>query len=162
MCSYLTSTTRSGRSGTNDRSLVAFHAAHRARQPLPLVRLGARPLLPRVLVAVAEQQRLQLADQLGPPRRGECTDHPDVLQLAVGVEPEQQRADQRLVVGRGLVPPKAGEHAVGGALVLDLEHHPLVLLVDAVERLGDHAVEAGALELGEPALRLVRSRSWRA
>jgi hypothetical protein len=48
------------------------------------------------------------------------------------------------------VHPVAGDDAVGGAHVLDLEHHPLVRLVRQVERLGDDAVESGALELVEP------------
>jgi hypothetical protein len=44
--------------------------------------------------------------------------------------------------------------------VLDLEHRALVGGVRAVERLGDHAVEAGALEDGEPlrAGRVARDR----
>ena len=58
----------------------------------------------------------------------------------------------------GLVHPVPGHHAVRGALVLDLEHHPLVRLVGDRQRLGDHPVEAGALELVEPALRGRRDR----
>ena len=46
---------------------------------------------------------------------------PDVLQVTVVVvEAEQQRPHD----SAGLVPPVAGDHAVGGALVLDLEHRP--------------------------------------
>ena len=66
------------------------------------------------------------------------------------VEPEQQRADR---VRTRLVHPVAGDHAVGGPRVLDLEHDALVGLVGDRQRLGDHSVEAGALELGEPSLR---------
>ena len=62
----------------------------------------------------------------------------------VVVQPEQQRADR---VRPALVHPVAGDDAVGGPLVLDLEHHPLVGLVGAVERLGDDPVQPGALEL---------------
>jgi hypothetical protein len=49
-----------------------------------------------------------------------------------------------------LVPAEAGDDAVGGALVLDLEHQALVGDVGEVAALGDHPVEAGALEAGEP------------
>ena len=63
---------------------------------------------------------------------------------AVVVQAEQQRADR---VRAGLVHAVAGDHAVGGALVLDLAHHPLVRLVAQVQRLGDQPVEPGALEL---------------
>ena len=66
----------------------------------------------------------------------------------VVVEPEQQRADERVLAA--LVPAEAGDHAVGGALVLDLQHHALARRVG--ERLGlrHHAVEAGAFEPLEP------------
>ncbi len=74
--------------------------------------------------------------------RGECA--------VVLVEPEQQRADR--VVAR-LVHAVAGDDAVGGPLVLDLEHDALVRLIGDRQRLGDHPVEPGALELVEPALR---------
>ena len=47
--------------------------------------------------------------------------------------PEQQRPDVR--PGPVLVPPEPGHHAVGGALVLDLEHRPLARLVGASRRL---------------------------
>ena len=49
----------------------------------------------------------------------------------VAVEPEQQRADR---VGSALVHPVARDDAVGGALVLELEHQALVGLVGDVER----------------------------
>jgi len=48
------------------------------------------------------------------------------------------------------VQPVAGDHAVGGAGVLDLEPGPPVRLVDPVQELGDHAVQAGALEARKP------------
>ena len=55
----------------------------------------------------------------------------------------------------------ARHHHVGGALVLDLEHRACVRLVRRTQRLRDHPVEAGALELLEPALCLagVRGRA---
>ena len=109
------------------------------RRPVPRVALERR------------DQRLQLVEQLLAPRHRERADHADRGQRAVVVvQAEQQRTDR---VRPALVHPVAGDHAVGGALVLDLEHHPLVRLVGAVERLGDDAVQPGALELGEPALR---------
>ena len=57
------------------------------------------------------------------------------------------------VPGSVLVPAEPGDHAVGGALVLDLEHRPLAGLVDAVESLGHDAIEAGTLEPVEPVRR---------
>ena len=114
------------------------------------------PPAPRVVGDVADQ-RLELLPQLGAPRRREAGRDPDVLELAVVVvQPEQQRADQRLLGRGGLVLAVAGEHDVGGALVLDLEHGALVGLVRRPERLGDDTVEPGALELLEPPLGLGR------
>ena len=66
------------------------------------------------------------------------------------------------VPGPVLVPAEAGDGAVGGALVLDLDHRPLAGLVRAIEPLGDDAVEAGALEPVEPVQAPVRDRSSRA
>jgi hypothetical protein len=51
------------------------------------------------------------------------------------------------------VDPVAGEHAVGGPHVLDLRHHALVGHVGLLARLGDDAVEPGALEAHEPLAR---------
>jgi hypothetical protein len=48
------------------------------------------------------------------------------------------------------VPAEAGDDAVGRPGVLDLEHRPLARLVDAGGGFGDDAVEAGALEPGQP------------
>src|SRR4051794_16891689 len=48
-------------------------------QPLALVRLGVGPLLPRVVVAVAQQQRLELVDQFGPALRREGPHDTDML-----------------------------------------------------------------------------------
>ena len=72
-----------------------------------------------------------------------------MVELAVVVvQPEQQRPDVR--ARAVLVPAEAGDDAVGGALVLDLQHRPLARLVLLVELLRDDAVEAGALEPVEP------------
>ena len=49
-----------------------------------------------------------------------------------------------------LVDAVAGDGTVGGALVLHLDQRALARLVGARERLGDHAVEPGALESTEP------------
>ena len=93
-------------------------------------------------------QRRQLLGQLLAHRHRERRRHADVLQAAaVVVEAEQQRAD--LVVA-ALVPAEAGDDAVRGARVLDLDHGALARLVGGVDRLGHHAVEAGALEALEP------------
>ena len=72
-----------------------------------------------------------------------------MVERAVVVEqPEQQRPDVR--ARPVLVPAEPGDHAIGRALVLDLEHRPLARLVRRIEALGDDAVEAGALEPVEP------------
>src|SRR6185436_13782622 len=72
-----------------------------------------------------------------------------VVQVAlVVVEAEQERAEQRALAL--LVEAEACHHALGGALVLDLEHGALAGLVRLLGALGDHAVEAGALEAREP------------
>jgi len=93
-------------------------------------------------------QGLKLSPQLAAHRHRERADHPDARELARRpVEAEQQRADR---VVAGLMRPVAGYDAVGGALVLDLEHDPLVGLIETGGRLGDQPVEPGALELREP------------
>ncbi len=46
--------------------------------------------------------------------------------------------------------PEARHDAVGRALVLDLDHRPLVGLIGERAVLDHHAVESGALEAGEP------------
>ena len=67
-----------------------------------------------------------------------------MLQRAVVVvQAEQERTHASLPV---LVPAETGDHAVGRSRVLDLEHGALARLVGQVRRLGDHAVETGALE----------------
>jgi hypothetical protein len=107
-----------------------------------------RPV-PRVSVEGGDQ-RLELSEQLLAAGGGERADHTHRGQRAVVlVEAEQQRSD---CVRAALVHPIAGDHAVRGALVLDLEHHPLVRLVGAGKRLGDHPVQPGPFELGEPLL----------
>src|SRR5689334_18236825 len=49
-----------------------------------------------------------------------------------------------------LVPTKARDGTVRGALVLDLDHRALAGLIRALEPLRDHPVEPGALEPIEP------------
>jgi hypothetical protein len=96
----------------------------------------------------AGDQRLQLGEQLPAALHREGADHPGHGQLpGVGVQPQQQRADQVLTA---LVQPVAADHAVGGAGMLDLQPHPPVRLVDPVQPLGDHAVQPGALEPRQP------------
>ena len=63
-------------------------------------------------------------------------------------QPEQQRPDVR--ARPVLVPAEAGHDAIGGPLVLDLEHRPLARLVRRIEPLRDDAIEPGALEPFEP------------
>ena len=68
----------------------------------------------------------------------------------VVVETEQEGADHRARALR--VPSEAGDHAVGGAGVLHLDHRPLAGAIGRVEPLGHDAIEPGALEATEPVL----------
>jgi hypothetical protein len=106
------------------------------------------------VLLVGPQELEQLGSELGRERRA----HADAVQLTVVVvEPEQHRAH----AVAALVHPVAGDHAVGRALVLDLELHALVGLVDPLGILGDHPVEAGALEADEPVTGQVAvGREW--
>ena len=127
--------------------LVRVPPAGHGRPRGPLARLVLRPV-PRVRLEGGDQ-RLQFVEQLLAPRQRERADHAHAGQPAVvGVQAEQQRADAVLAA---LVDPVTGHHAVRGALVLDLQHHPPVRLVDPPGRLGDQPVQARALELAEPA-----------
>src|SRR5438477_171635 len=101
----------------------------------------------------------QLVDQLLAPAHGERAGDADVVEVAVRVvEPEQQRPDDPAA----LVPAEPGDDAVGRALVLDLDHHPLVLAVVDVLPLDDNTVESGALETIEPVARDTRiGGEWR-
>ena len=102
---------------------------------------------PWVRLPLLEQVRGQLLDQRRPARHRERGRDTDVLKGAGAVvQPEHQAPDD----GSGLVQPVAGNHDVGGAHVLDLQHRPLVLLVGRPARLGDDAVQPGALKESEP------------
>src|SRR5919197_735026 len=104
-------------------------------------------LLPR-----GEAQRRQLVLETLPLRRAERRAHADRPELtSVEVQAEEQRAD----ADAALVPPESGHDAVGGSLVLDLEHHALVGHVADLRRLRDDPVGARALERAEPLLRLL-------
>src|SRR5215471_8834261 len=50
------------------------------------------------------------------------------------------------------MPAKARNHAVAIALVLDLEHHAFIWLVNSIGRFRDYAVKAGSLEAPKPIL----------
>src|SRR5262245_44552497 len=91
-------------------------------------------------------ERLELLLQLLAQRRGEAARDANMMQLSLRVvETEEQGPDAAL-----LVRSAAGDHAVGGTLVLHLAHHPLALDVRTVEGLRHDAVEAGSLEVLEP------------
>src|SRR5215472_18473677 len=119
--------------------------------------------MPRMVIAIAEQERFELVDQGGPACRRKRADDADVLKMPVVVEAEQHGTEQWLLRRGRLVPAEACKYAVGGALVLDLEHHTLVWLIPELQRLGDHALQARAVErldqrstaLGERPLRVV-------
>ena len=73
-----------------------------------------------------------------------------MMKHAVVVEQaEQQRAHR---VARVLVPAKAGDDAVRGSHVLDLQHRALSRQVRRVHRLDDDAVQPRAFELPQPVL----------
>ena len=77
------------------------------------------------MVVEAGDQRLQFFEKFLATFHRERADHPDRVELAIsGVETQQQRADPVVSAGVGAI---AGDHAVGGALVLDLHHLALGL-----------------------------------
>ena len=90
-----------------------------------------------------DDPRRELGDQLGTASLGEGRCDTDVLQLAVvGVEPEQERAEQRPVLGRRLVQPVADDgqlqHVGVAASFTEARRAELVaelapLVVDAAE-----------------------------
>ena len=67
------------------------------------------------------------------------------------VQPKQQRPHRRPL--SILMPPEARDHAVAVALMLHLQHRPLVRLIPARSRLRHHPVQPRALEPPEPILR---------
>src|ERR1044071_1209522 len=117
------------------------------------------PVAPRVVVHRVLAQRLALVRKGFAllHREGRCD--ANVVECALTVEQaQQQRADVRLA---DFVPAEAGDDAVSGPLVLDLEHRAFARLVSSVERFGDDAVEPGPLEALEPTARerpITRSR----
>src|SRR5207249_401795 len=118
---------------------------------------GTGPFSPRVRGEGVLAQRFELLREAQSLRHRERRRHADVLERAlVVVEPEKERADE--LAPALLVPAEPRHHAVGGAHVLDLDHHTLARCVDARLVLGDHPVEAGTLEAMEP---LVRERADR-
>src|SRR6202022_2976396 len=79
----------------------------------------------------------------------EARTHADVLQRPGAVkQAEQKRSDRRAVAS--FVPSKASHDAIAVALMLDLEHHALVRLIGAGNRLGHNPVEARAFKAPEP------------
>ena len=80
-----------------------------------------------------------------------------VERALVVVQAEQQRADVR--ARAVLVPAEAGDDAVGGALVLDLEHRALARLVRRVEPLGDRRRRGRRPRTGRTSRRRARGRA---
>src|SRR2546421_3651814 len=128
--------------------LLGIPAAGRARHTASrLLRLGVGPLAPRMPLEGVLPVRLELFGELLAHRRREAARHPDVVERPlVVVEAQEQRPDAVTV----LVRAEPGDDAIGRPLVLDLEPGAFVLAVLPRARLGDDAVEAGALELLEP------------
>jgi hypothetical protein len=100
------------------------------------------------VVFEVRHQRLEFLKEFLAARHRESAHHAHVGQASVvGIETQEQGADP---VRAARVHTVAGEDTVGGALVLDLEHHAFVLLVAAVQGLGHDAVESRTFELPEP------------
>src|SRR4051812_11139733 len=128
--------------------LAAVPAARRAGHALVRIVCPA-PLLPWMIVEGPFAQRRELLHELLAACHGEGRGDADVMERPlVVVEAEEKRPDHR--PGTVLVPAEPGDHAVGGARVLDLHHLALAGEVVALEALGDDAVEARAFETREP------------
>src|SRR5260370_2081483 len=79
----------------------------------------------------------------------EARAHADVLQRPRAVkQAEQKRADRRAVAS--FVPSKASHDTIAVALVLDLEHHALVRLIRAGNRLCHDPLKTLAFKAPEP------------
>ena len=78
----------------------------------------------------------------------------DMVELpGIVIQPEQQRSDHVAV----RCVPKAGDHAIGSAPLLDLQHRPHARLIGRVTPLGDHPVQRTARsERASPVRRLTR------
>src|SRR5262249_6326229 len=126
----------------------ALSAGHTRRDALACAVRPFSPGAPRMLIQRVLAQWLQLLRELLAHRHREGGGDADVMQRAFVVEhAEEQRPDDAAPF---LVPAKAGDHAVRRADVLYLDHRAHSGLVDAVGRLRDDAVEAGAFEPIEP------------
>ena len=114
------------RIAVHEQVLLRVPAADRARHAttrglLALDRL--RPALPWMTVERTLAEGRELLEQLLAPLRGEARRDADVLQVTrVVVQAEQEGADAVAV----LVDAVAADHAIGGATMLHLHHHPLV------------------------------------
>src|ERR1700687_4346303 len=132
-----------------------------------IIRRCLRPRLPRMIgesVATIGREKFAQFLALG---LGEARTYADVLQRArIVIEAEQKGADRVAIAS--FVPSKAGHDAIAVALMLDLEHHALVGLIGAGNRLGHNPVEAGAFKPPEPIRRHTRftrcgsQMDWRA
>ena len=128
-------------------------------RPIPRSRLG--PALPRMFLQCILPVRRKELDQLPPFRVREARAHTHMLQHTRIIEqPKQQRPDRLSFTF--LMPPKSGDHAIAVALVLHLQHHPLVRLVGPGHRLGHNPVKPRAFKPPKPIrshTRIPRSRS---
>ena len=130
MWSYFTSHTRSIRSGSHDRSLPALQRLWPpGMRAVRRCRRASRPLAPRMLVeraarAAAPAPRASSLRVGHRERRGDA----DVMQLARARRRARAAASPRASLP-ALVPAEAGDDAVGGARVLDLDHRALAGLV---------------------------------
>src|SRR5579864_6643535 len=129
--------------------LALAPAALASRHPLPGFACMLRPPPPRMIGQSIFSIWLKKFHELLSLLHRKAGADAYVLQRARLVEQaKQQRADQRALAF--LVPAESGHHAIAIALVLHLQHHALVRLVGAVDRLGHDAIEPRAFETPEP------------
>src|SRR5436305_9662545 len=99
--------------------------------------------------------RSQEFDKLAALLHREARANPYVLQRPGIVEQaKQKRADKGALAF--FMPSKTSNDAIAIALVLHLEHHALVGLIGAGDRLGHDAVETSAFKAAKPVFRYAR------
>src|SRR5262245_24774093 len=107
------------------------------------------PIFPRVTGECVFAIGRKVFDQLAAHLVREARADADVLQRAgVVVKAQQKRSHSRTPAF--FVPSKTSNDTIAIAFVLNLQHDPLIALVDARNALGYDAVETRALEASKP------------
>src|SRR5262249_23449252 len=107
------------------------------------------PLFPRMIRDRVFAIRREILHQLASFGFRETSANADMLQHAEFVETAKQKGADRVAITFP-VPSKAGNDAITIALVLDLEHHALVRLINTGCRLRDNAIEPRAFKASKP------------